>query len=307
MNKLLSSTALVLALGVPVMALAQTAPPAANSTMRAQIANTPGFLHQRALSDVMASELMGHDVHARRITVDRTATGAASTNGTRGDADVRLLNRADLDNMDAIGQLNELVLSHDGQVRAIVIGVGGFLGMGERNVAVTWDQVTIAFDRDDRSIMYVVANIDADTLDAAPRYDRSVQASQASASQERLLATDRTSATGSNGFTPPDVNRDGYTRVEVLSVSADTLMGTTVHDMSDASVGTVQDLIVDDAGAITDVIIDFGGFLGMGSSQVSLAFSELTILSNDTDSSLRIYVDATKEQIQNLPQYQATN
>jgi len=307
MKNLLSSTALVLALGVPVMALAQTTPPAATSATRSQAADMPGFLHQRALTDVMASELMGHDVHARRITVDRTATGADSATGTPGNAAIRLMDRADLDNMDAIGQINELVLSHDGQVRAIVIGVGGVLGMGTQDVAVTWDHVTIAFDRDDRSIMYVVANIDADTLDASPRYDRSVQATQAPASQERLLATDRTSATGTNGFTPPDVSRDGYTRVEVPSVSADALMGTTVHDMSDASVGTVNDLIVDDAGAVSEVIIDFGGFLGIGSSQVSLAYSELTILSNNSDSSLRIYVDATKEQIRNLPLYRGTN
>jgi hypothetical protein len=90
-------------------------------------------------------------------------------------------------------------------------------------------------------------------------------------------------------------------------VSADMLLGTTVYDVDDNSVGSVDDLIADDTGRIANVIIDFGGFLGMGSSQVSLAYEELTIMSNDANTEVRIYVDATKEQIQGLPQYQAMN
>lgn len=35
-----------------------------------------------------------------------------------------------------IGEINEVVLSKDGKVAAVVIGVGGFLGIGERKVAV---------------------------------------------------------------------------------------------------------------------------------------------------------------------------
>jgi len=64
-------------------------------------------------------------------------------------------------------------------------------------------------------------------------------------------------------------------------------------------------MVIDDAGAIGDVIIDFGGFLGMGKSQAALGFDELTILSTEGNDDVRIYVDATKDQIQNLPKYQA--
>ena len=35
-----------------------------------------------------------------------------------------------------IGDVNDLVLDKDGKVAAVVLGVGGFLGMGEKNVAV---------------------------------------------------------------------------------------------------------------------------------------------------------------------------
>lgn len=35
-----------------------------------------------------------------------------------------------------VGDVNELIIGKDGRVEAVVIGVGGFLGLGERNVAV---------------------------------------------------------------------------------------------------------------------------------------------------------------------------
>jgi sporulation protein YlmC with PRC-barrel domain len=43
-----------------------------------------------------------------------------------------------VDNMQGenIGDINDLVVGPDGQIRAVVIGVGGFLGLGEREVAV---------------------------------------------------------------------------------------------------------------------------------------------------------------------------
>ena len=44
-------------------------------------------------------------------------------------------------NNEKIGDVNELIVGRDGKVEAVVIGVGGFLGMGEHNVAMKWDQV----------------------------------------------------------------------------------------------------------------------------------------------------------------------
>lgn len=40
-----------------------------------------------------------------------------------------------------LGDINELVLDKDGKVNAVVIGVGGFLGMGEHDIAVTMDKL----------------------------------------------------------------------------------------------------------------------------------------------------------------------
>ena len=45
------------------------------------------------------------------------------------------------DNNEKLGDINELLIDKSGKVQAVVIGVGGFLGMGEHSVAVAFDQV----------------------------------------------------------------------------------------------------------------------------------------------------------------------
>ena len=105
----------------------------------------------------------------------------------------------------------------------------------------------------------------------------------------------------------PTMQRDGYNAVKVTDVSIDTLIGKTVYGIDDSNVGTVSDVTVDTEGAVQNVVIDFGGFLGLGSSQVALAFDELTILTDANNSDIRVYVDATKDQIKAMPVYQASN
>lgn len=294
MNKFLSTTTLALALGLPMIGFAQSTTSASDRAMQAEQAGMHGFLSARGQNDNLASELIGHDVYARRTAADMTATDGQPRNADRM---MTTMTVANLEEMDNIGQINEIILSHDGAVRALVIGVGGFLGMGAQDVAVTMDQVTIAYDQDDRSQMYVVVNTTTEMLEQSPPYDRTAMSDPAMTP----TADQRTA------FNRPEMAREGYTQVEVTEISSDLLVGQSVFDTSEDSVGTVDDLIMDDAGKVTNVIIDFGGFLGMGSSQVSLSYDELTILTNAGNDDVRVYVDATKEQIQSLPQHRSVN
>src|SRR5271166_2670699 len=41
----------------------------------------------------------------------------------------------------SIGELRNVVVGHDGKIAALVIGVGGFLGIGEKDVAVDYNYV----------------------------------------------------------------------------------------------------------------------------------------------------------------------
>ena len=46
-----------------------------------------------------------------------------------------------------LGDINELILTSNGQVAGAVIGVGGFLGIGERDVMVPLDKLTFRNER----------------------------------------------------------------------------------------------------------------------------------------------------------------
>jgi sporulation protein YlmC with PRC-barrel domain len=40
-----------------------------------------------------------------------------------------------------IGDINDVILGKDGKIEFVVVGVGGWLGMGEHSVALPWEQV----------------------------------------------------------------------------------------------------------------------------------------------------------------------
>ena len=40
-----------------------------------------------------------------------------------------------------VGKITDVLLSKDGEAEYVIIGVGGFLGIGEKDVAVPYDQV----------------------------------------------------------------------------------------------------------------------------------------------------------------------
>ena len=44
-------------------------------------------------------------------------------------------------NNGSIGEIKDLLVDNSGKIEAVVIGVGGFLGLGEHHVAVPFDQI----------------------------------------------------------------------------------------------------------------------------------------------------------------------
>lgn len=96
-------------------------------------------------------------------------------------------------NAQQIGTVRDLVMGTNGTVSAVVIGIGGVLGIGEKNVAVAYDDVkwTIASDGSMRGALDTTADI----LKAAPDF-------QYPATGEATKAGDA-AATRGNGGTPP--------------------------------------------------------------------------------------------------------
>ena len=62
---------------------------------------------------------------------------------------------------DTIGYINEIVLTSDGAAAAAIIGVGGFLGMGEREVAVQFKSLHISKDSSGNDVVKLDTTKDA--------------------------------------------------------------------------------------------------------------------------------------------------
>ena len=69
---------------------------------------------------------------------------------------------------ESVGEINEIVLGKDGKVAAVIVGVGGFLGMGEREVAISYSGLKFAKDSNNRDVITV--NATKDQLKAAPAW-----------------------------------------------------------------------------------------------------------------------------------------
>jgi sporulation protein YlmC with PRC-barrel domain len=70
-----------------------------------------------------------------------------------------------------IGQVNDVLVSTDGKIDALIVGVGGFLGAGQKDVAVSFNSVQKSV-RDNK--IYLTMSTTKDALKAAPwfKYDQ---------------------------------------------------------------------------------------------------------------------------------------
>lgn len=70
-----------------------------------------------------------------------------------------------------VGEIMDVLLSPDGKVNALIVGVGGFLGAGEKDVAVNFSAVRSSMKNDKT---YLTMDATKDALKSAPgfKYDR---------------------------------------------------------------------------------------------------------------------------------------
>lgn len=111
-----------------------TMPSTTGSTPNAPAGHTGAVLIDRQKAgEAMSSELVGAAVY--------TATG------------------------ERVGDVNDLVIDGSGRISGVVIGVGGFLGMGEKNVAV--DYTSVLKSKDDSGRARLTVNLTKDVLKTA--------------------------------------------------------------------------------------------------------------------------------------------
>ena len=210
-----------------------------------------------------ASEFIGMRVYASEAQIEGTVAEGGETE------------------WDDIGEINELVLNRDGQVQNVIVGVGGFLGMGEKDVAMAMDQIKFIPEEGDSGEFFLVVNANAAGVEEAPAYERvsmtggwsdNAEANETDTDAE-MAATDAEREM----LETPSVERDGYTTVEVDDLRAEDLTGARVYGSNDEDVGEIGELLLTDDGKMDRAVIDVGGFLGLGEKAVAVTFEELQI------------------------------
>ena len=72
-----------------------------------------------------------------------------------------------------VGEISDIIMSQDGQVEYVILGVGGFLGIGEQNVAVNFDALTVQPDPQNPDTMMIMISATQEEIENAPEFDRS--------------------------------------------------------------------------------------------------------------------------------------
>lgn len=119
-------SAMLISAALPLTALAQTAAPSrADDTMKPNQNNAQGGMND--------ARPMGQSAGASSMTQDTFVTVPATGAWRVSDLEGKAVYGSE---GESIGEINDVLVSQNGSVNAVVIGVGGFLGIGEKDVAV---------------------------------------------------------------------------------------------------------------------------------------------------------------------------
>ena len=87
-------------------------------------------------------------------------------------------------------------------------------------------------------------------------------------------------------------------------MASSALIGTKVRNANKESIGKIDDIYLDKDAKVTDVVISVGGFLGVGSKDVAVKWSDITV--SQEDNSAVLTTSLTKEALMALPDYTKT-
>jgi ribosomal 30S subunit maturation factor RimM len=137
---------------------------------------------------------------------------------------------------DTIGEMDDLIISSGDKMLQAILSVGGFLGIGDRHVAIPFKDLKVTRVNNTNELFYVATK---DQLEGMPKfsYDET----------EKMAQT----------------------------VRASKLIGMNVKNGTDETIGEVEDLIVTAADAMPKVVLDVGNYLDSGEKLVSVPYDSL--------------------------------
>jgi sporulation protein YlmC with PRC-barrel domain len=240
---------------------------------------------------------------------------------------------------DNIGEINDLIVNEEGSITHAIVGVGGFLGIGEKDVAVPFDELKLVEEDGNIRLIYAATR---EQLEATPALDRTAyrrlehpadeaaaentepaaapadQQAATSASEQPApeaaesdqAATAETEATKSAeqetaaAETKPAVEGEGsFLSLDKSELLASSILGQEIYGPDDQAIGEVSDLILQEDGKTRAAIVDVGGFLGLGEKTVAIPFEEIKVVrGTEEGAESKLAVALTKDQLEGLPE-----
>jgi len=194
------------------------------------------------------------------------------------------------DEAETVGDVNDIIMTPDGRAVAVIAGVGGFLGIGEKEVAVSIDELSWKTGTDGDYML--VGEFSKEDLENAPAFDREAlnrdrqaaempadktmqgdkTAEAEEASKDQQMAETKADESTVTASTKPNMET---TPANEAQFEASQLIGMEVVGADDETIGEVGDVLVNDGGKIDAFIIDVGGFLGMNEKPVAVSMKDL--------------------------------
>ncbi|SFS21207.1 PRC-barrel domain-containing protein [Yoonia litorea] len=290
MKRLLTTTAAALALAT-----------AAHADAHSEVFSDQPFDPEFNLN---ASELIGMRVYASEQSIE---------NGTFIQAGAET-------EWEDIGEINEILLTRDGDVQSLIVGVGGFLGIGEKDVAINMQEVRFIEEEGETDDFFLVIEATAVGVQDAPSYEYNLATNTLDEDDdmaEETMASDTTETEEMNDggmvastMDDEDMSEDTMMAdAEMQEVTPDeltteALTGAPVISVNDEEIGEVGELLITADGELDRAIIDVGGFLGLGEKPVAVDMDDLRIMRMADGGDLRVYIDMTREALESKPEYQ---
>ncbi|CAH2400206.1 PRC-barrel domain-containing protein [Mesorhizobium escarrei] len=207
------------------------------------------------------------------------------------------------DDAENIGEVSDVVFDENGQAKSVVISVGGFLGVGAKNVAFDYNKLQWAERNGDR---WLIAETTKDELTAQPDFDRKPYDPAPAATATAPAPSTSTDTTAQNApAAPADSTAAPAEPVKRADGNlATNIIGETVYNGTgdDAqNIGDVNDIVLAKDGKAESLIIGVGGFLEVGEKNVAYEFDKAKWAERDGDRWL--VAETTKEDLEALPEF----
>jgi sporulation protein YlmC with PRC-barrel domain len=208
-----------------------------------------------------------------------------------------------LNTNESIGKVGNLLLDQNDQVVAVIISVGGVLGIGKRDVAIALDQFERRVDGDKSTLW---TNLTEQNLKDAPEYasetalSRRDQQRSDSAEKRADQVADRAEKRADQRQVT--AHHHYLETLPVRGYHSGSLVG---HDLksrtNNETIGTVRNLLLDENGQVVAVVVGVGGLMGLGQRDVAIAWDQVE-RSFDGDE-VTLWVNMTEEHLNDAPNY----